>query len=90
MKEESKPLLQNGVNGHSDIETDIADKPAVQPAKTKAWTPIYLSQSEIEGLQELIERLRYWPQAQKEYPTEIGDREELLDRLEVRLYTNFT
>ena len=49
----------------------------------KEWVPVYLTPFEIRGLEELIERLKSWPTAQKSLPNSIKEPERLLERLEV-------
>ena len=51
--------------------------------KEPHWEPINIADFEVQGVKNLIERLRTWDRAIKNCPTEIADQEALLDRLEV-------
>lgn len=73
------------VNGENHDEED--DK-AVNSSETNeeentAWRAVYLTRFEVDGLTALIKRLREWPQAKKNVPSEVEDPDGLLERLEV-------
>ena len=57
------------------------DKNGIQ--KEPYWEPINISESEVLGVKNLIERLRTWDRAIKNCPPEVPNQEALLDRLEV-------
>ena len=63
--------------GHANSENkcDIRKEPH--------WEPISIADFEVQGVKNLIERLRTWDRAIKNCPPEIADQEALLDRLEV-------
>lgn len=67
--------VKNGCHSDGEVAGDTQDKP---------WVPVYLTKSEISGLECLIERLRDWPHAQKCIPSSITNPKELLSELEVR------
>lgn len=74
------------VNGENHDEGDN-DK-AVNSSETNEedktpWRAVYLTRFEIDGLTALIKRLREWPQAKKNVPSEVEDPDGLLERLEV-------
>ena len=47
------------------------------------WRAVYLTRFEVDGLTTLIKRLREWPHAKKNVPSEVQDPYGLLERLEV-------
>jgi len=76
------------VNGENhDKEGD--DNEAVNSSETNEeedktpWRAVYLTRFEVDGLTTLIERLREWPHAKKNVPSEVQDPYGLLERLEV-------
>ena len=75
------------VNGENHDEEGDNDK-AVDSSETiegdkTPWRPVYLTIFEVDGLTNLIERLRTWPQAKRNVPAEVEDPDGLLERLEV-------
>jgi len=75
------------VNGENHDEGDNDE--AVNSSETNEeedktpWRAVYLTRFEVDGLTALIERLREWPHAKKNVPSEIEDPYGLLERLEV-------
>ncbi|EDO41168.1 predicted protein [Nematostella vectensis] len=84
----------SGVNGKSEAKSEINGKMPEKPEvngkaregsteeSEKPWELVYLTERELSGLRELIERLRTWPQAQKNIPESIENPEEVLKQLE--------
>ena len=76
------------VNGENHDEEGDNDK-AVNSSETNEeegktpWRAVYLTRFEVDGLTALIKRLREWPQAKKNVPSEVQDPDGLLERLEV-------
>lgn len=76
------------VNGESHDEDGGNDKivntaEANEDIEMTPWRPVHLTRFEVDGLSKLIERLREWPQAQKNIPSAVEDPDGLLNRLEV-------
>lgn len=75
------------INGENHDEGDNDE--AVNSSETNEeedktpWRAVYLTRFEVDGLTALIERLREWPHAKKNVPSEIEDPYGLLERLEV-------
>ena len=76
------------INGENHDEEGDNDK-AVNSSETNEeedktpWRAVYLTRFEVDGLTALIERLREWPQAKKNVPSEVEDPDGRLERLEV-------
>ena len=83
VKKEKVDVVNGSVcsSGIGGANTNGEDKSDIQ--KEPHWEPINICDSEVQGVKNLIERLRTWDRAIKNCPTEITDQEALLDRLEV-------
>ena len=77
-------MEENGENQDEEGDNDKAVNSAETNEEDKTpWRAVYLTRFEVDGLTALIERLREWPQAKKNVPSEVEDPDGLLERLEV-------
>lgn len=75
----------NGENHDEEGDNDKAvDSPeTIEEGDKTPWRPVYLTRFEVDGLTTLIERLRTWPPAKRNVPSEVEDPDGLLEILEV-------
>lgn len=76
----------NGENHDEEGDNDKAGNSSetIEEEDDKVpWRAVYLTRFEVDGLTALIKRLREWPQATKNVPSEVQDPDGLLERLEV-------
>lgn len=86
VKKETKEISNDAVTSSEIIEDngDHEDKHIVP--NDVPWEPIVMTEFEVIGVKQLIERLRNWDRAINNYPSEVTDQKALLDRLEVSLF----
>ena len=66
--------MVNGDNG--------GDEGVITSAPKKPWIPVYLTSCEVQGLQQVITRMKEWPKTN--VPDGIENPDQLLKRLQVR------
>ena len=76
----------NGEHHEENDENENTPEANEQQEENAPWRPVYLTRFEVEGLNKLIEKLRKWPQAQKNVPSSVEDPDGLLERLEVCVF----
>ena len=81
-EEETKEDVNGDVNGKEEDSGQLTIAHAAE-LEQKAWKPIYLTMTEVEGLLQLIDKLQTWPVAKKCVPSMITDPEGLLEQLQV-------
>lgn len=91
-KDKDDKLEMNGEEHEEEDEDknmpDAGEENGEQEEK-KPWRPVYLTRFEVDGLNKLIEKLRKWPQAEKNVPSSLEDPYGLLERLEVCVFFTF-
>ena len=88
IKKETKEISNDAVTSSEIIEEngDHEDKDSIP--KDVPWEPIVMTEFEVCGVKQLIERLRNWDRAINNYPSEVTDQKALLDRLEVSRFSS--
>lgn len=81
-KDEEVKVEVNGETHDEEENKEKIDGEENEEDKKTPWSPVYLTRFEVDGLTKLIERLRDWPQAQKNVPKTLEDPEGVLQRLE--------
>ena len=83
VKKEKNESVNGGVSASTIVEGCDENEEKTTIRKDVHWEPINMSDFEVQGVKDLIERLRTWDRAINNCPSEIADKEQLLDRLEV-------
>ena len=73
----------NGENHDEDDNDKAVNSSETNEEDKTPWRAVYLTRFEVDGLTTLIKRLREWPQAKRNVPSEVEDPDGVLERLEV-------
>ena len=83
IKKETKEVANDPVTSSDMIEENGDHENKNSIPKDVPWEPVIMTDFEVCGVKQLIERLRTWDRAINNSPSEVTDQKALLDRLEV-------